>query len=122
MSTVTWLGVAALGAAGAGARYYVAGAVTGRRPGPFPWGTFTVNLTGSLMLGLLTGFAVKGAALVIVGGGLLGGFTTFSTATVEAQRLGEDGDWRELSLYLVASMTLAGGCALGGWLLAEAMT
>ena len=44
--------------------------------------------------------------------GLLGGYTTFSTWMVEAQRLGEDGDWPLLWLYLFGSM-LAGGCAVG---------
>jgi CrcB protein len=120
MSALTWVGVAACGAVGAWARFYVAARVAARRPSTFPWGTFTVNLTGGFALGVITGFAVKGAALVIFGGGLLGGYTTFSTWMVEAQRLGEDGDWR-MWLYLAASMLVGAAATLAGWMLAEAI-
>ena len=123
MSTVAaWLGVGAVGAAGAYARFALAGAITAHRPSAFPLGTFTVNLTGGFTLGLLTGLGVEGHALLVIGTGFLGAYTTFSTWMVEAQRLGEDGEWPVMWLYLLGSM--AGGLAAtgAGWLLGEALT
>jgi CrcB protein len=123
VSTVlVWLLVGTMGAAGAYTRFSVAAAVTARRPGSFPWGTFLVNLTGGFVLGLLTGFGVAGDTLFVVGTGFLGGYTTFSTWMVETQRLGEDGEFTLLLAYLLGSMT-AGLAATGaGWALAEALS
>jgi fluoride exporter len=116
---LAWIGVGAMGAAGAYARFSVTAAVTARRPGAFPWGTFVVNLTGGFALGVLTGAGVTGDALLVVGTGFLGGYTTFSTWMVEAQRLGEDGDFARLLLYLVASMVAGVLVTAAGWALAE---
>jgi CrcB protein len=112
---LAWTGVALLGAGGACARFYLGGAVVARWPSAFPFGTFVVNLTGSLLLGLLTGLSVTGDAQLALGTGLLGAYTTFSTWMVEAQRLAEDGAFRAMSLYLLGSM-IAGLAATGaGW-------
>ncbi len=117
-----WIGVAAMGAAGAYARFSAAGAITAARPGAFPWGTFVVNLTGAFTLGVLTGAGVTGDALFVLGTGFLGGYTTFSTWMVETERLGEDGDLRRLSLYLLGSMLLGLLAARVGWAIAEALS
>jgi CrcB protein len=118
---LAWVGVGAMGAAGAYARFSVGAAITARRPGAFPWGTFVVNLSGGFTLGVLTGAGLTGDALFVLGTGFLGGYTTFSTWMVEAQRLGEDGDLARLLLYLLGSM-VAGLLATGaGWALAEAI-
>jgi fluoride exporter len=119
IGVLAWIGVGAMGAAGAYARFSVTAAVTARRPGAFPWGTFVVNLTGGFALGVLTGAGVTGDALLVVGTGFLGGYTTFSTWMVEAQRLGEDGDFARLLLYLVASMVAGVLVTAAGWALAE---
>jgi fluoride exporter len=119
IGALAWIGVGAMGAAGAYARFSVTAAVTARRPGAFPWGTFVVNLTGGFALGVLTGAGVTGDALLVVGTGFLGGYTTFSTWMVEAQRLGEDGDFARLLLYLVASMVAGVLVTAAGWALAE---
>jgi CrcB protein len=64
---------------------------------------------------------MTGHALLVLGTGFLGGYTTFSTWMVEAQRLGEDGDFADLVLYLLGSM-VAGLLASGaGWALADAI-
>jgi fluoride exporter len=118
---VTWTGVALLGAAGAWARFYVGALVTARRPSEFPYGTLAVNLTGGFLLGLLTGLSVSGDALLVLGTGLLGAYTTFSTWMVEAQRLGEDGEFAAMSLYLLGSMVAGLAAAGGGWLLGGAL-
>jgi fluoride exporter len=119
---LAWIGVGALGAAGAYARFSVAAAVTARRPGDFPWGTFVVNLTGGFVLGLLTGAGVTGDALFVLGTGFLGGYTTFSTWMVETQRLGEDGEIGVLGLYLLGSMVAGLATTGAGWALAGALT
>jgi CrcB protein len=121
IGVLAWAGVGVLGAAGAYARFSVAAAVTARRPSAFPIGTFAVNLSGGFALGLLTGLGVADDARLVLGTGLLGAYTTFSTWMVESQRLGEDGDWATMSLYLAASM-LAGVAITGlGWLAGEAI-
>jgi CrcB protein len=121
ITVLAWIGVGVFGALGAYARFYLGGVVTSRRPSNFPFGTFVVNLTGGFVLGLLTGFAVQGDALLVFGTGFLGAYTTFSTWMVEAQRLGEDGGWAMMWLYLCGSM-LIGLAATGlGWLIGEAI-
>jgi CrcB protein len=118
---LAWIGVGVLGAVGSWARFRVGALVAARRPSAFPLGTFVVNLTGGFLLGGLTGLSVTGEPLLVFGTGLLGGYTTFSTWMVEAQRLGEDGEWGLMSLYLLASM-LAGLAATGvGWLIGGAI-
>ena len=121
MTLLAWIGVGASGALGAYARYLVGSTISARRPSPFPVGTFVVNLSGSFALGLLTGLAVEGDALLVLGTGLLGAYTTFSTWIVEAERLGEEGRLPAMWLYLLGSM-LAGLAATGlGWLIGEAL-
>lgn len=119
---LAWIGVGVLGAVGSWARFGVGGLVAARRPSAFPLGTFVVNLTGGFLLGLLTGLSVTGDPLLVFGTGLLGGYTTFSTWMVEAQRLGEDGEWGLMWLYLLGSM-FAGLAATGvGWLIGGAIS
>lgn len=118
---LTWASVAVLGAAGAWLRFYLGAVVVARWPSAFPFGTLTVNLTGGFLLGVLTGASVTGDALFMLGTGLLGAYTTFSTWMVEAQRLGEDGAFEAMWLYLLGSM-IAGLAATGaGWLLGGAL-
>jgi CrcB protein len=120
-AALAWAGVALLGAAGAWARFYVGGVVAARWPSVFPFGTLVVNLTGGLALGVLTGLSVAGDALLLLGTGLLGAYTTFSTWMVEAQRLGEDGAWAAMWFYLLGSM-IAGLAITGlGWVLGGAL-
>ncbi|HEU4701002.1 MAG TPA: fluoride efflux transporter CrcB [Conexibacter sp.] len=119
MSVVTWLGIALLGGLGAVARYAVSAAVARRGAGWFPWGTLTVNLSGTALLGLLTGLALHGDALVLAGGGLLGSYTTFSTWMLDSERLAEHHGTRALAANLAGSLLLgvaavALGRALGG--------
>lgn len=117
ITVLAWIGVGAFGAIGALARFRVAGRVTAWCPSAFPYGTFVVNISGGFTLGALTGLGVSGDAMLVFGTGLLGGYTTFSTWMVEAQRLGEDESWVAMSSYLLGSM-LAGLVAGGaGWLL-----
>jgi CrcB protein len=121
IGVLAWIGVGTMGAAGAYARFSVGAAIMARRPGAFPWGTFVVNLSGGFTLGVLTGAGVAGDALLVLGTGFLGGYTTFSTWMVEAQRLGEDGDFARLLLYLLGSMVCGVLVTGAGWAIAESI-
>jgi CrcB protein len=121
MSPLAWIGVGVFGAAGAYTRFAVAAAVTARRPGDFPWGTFAVNLSGGFALGVLTGAGVTGSALFVLGTGFMGGYTTFSTWMVESVRLGEGGDVAALLRNLWLSMLAGLACAAVGFYVGQAI-
>jgi CrcB protein len=97
MSLAMWLGIAALGGCGAIARFLLDGAVSARVGAGFPWGTLAVNVTGSFALGLL-------GSSVLLGTGLLGAYTTFSTWMLESHRLAEDGRRTAAVLNIVGSL------------------
>lgn len=118
-SVLVWVGIGVMGAAGAYARFSATAMITRRRATAFPWGTFSVNLSGGFALGFLTGLGLGGDALLILGTGFLGGYTTFSTWMVESQRLGEDGDSSNLVLYLAGSMLAGVVMTAAGWVVAE---
>ena len=92
---MTWLWVCLGAALGAPARYLTDRVIQSRHDTLFPWGTFTVNLAGSLILGLLLGVAthrpVSPAMVAGVGTGFCGALTTYSTFGYETVRLVEDG-------------------------------
>lgn len=104
MSAWVWIGVALLGGCGAIARFLLDGAIGERVRGDFPAGTFAINISGSLLLGLLAGLALSGSALVLAGTATLGSYTTFSTWMLESHRLAEDADVRGAALNVVLSI------------------
>lgn len=87
--------VSVAAALGAVARYLIDQAVTRRFATAFPAGTWVINITGSFVLGLLTGLAAHDglakSVAAVVGTGVCGGYTTFSTFSYESVRLTEDG-------------------------------
>jgi CrcB protein len=91
MTPLVFVALSAAGGVGAAARLLVDGAVRARFGGRLPWGTLAINVSGSLLLGLLTGLTQAGPLPatweLVLGGGLLGGYTTFSTASFETVRL-----------------------------------
>lgn len=114
--------VALGGAVGASARYGV-GLAAARLFGPgFPWGTLAVNVLGGLAMGVLVGaFGHDRAKILLLGAGVLGGFTTFSAFSLETALMIERGAIATASLYAAGSVVasvgaLALGLALGrGW-------
>jgi CrcB protein len=106
LSANVLIGAAALGGLGAILRFLMDGAVGSRSTTAFPLGTLTVNLLGALVLGVLVGAGASGDALKLIGLGLLGGFTTFSTWVFETHRLAEDGLVRVASLNIGLSLAL----------------
>lgn len=114
MSLAVWVGVAALGGAGALLRFFVDGLVAGRLAGEFPIGTFAVNVTGAAALGLLVGLALTGDAFVLAGTALLGSYTTFSTWMLETERLVEEGELLTAAANALVSLGVGlGAAALG---------
>lgn len=121
--------VAVGGGIGAAARFMVDGEIRARHSGGFPWGTFVVNVVGSFLIGVFSAlfFVLVGRGVpsdlayllqIALTVGLCGGFTTFSTATVESVRLAQSGRMR-LALAnalgtLAVTVTAAGlGIAVG---------
>jgi CrcB protein len=104
VSVAVVLGIGAIGGLGAIARFLLDGAVASRVGRRFPFGTLAVNLSGSFVLGLLVGTALSERAYDLLGTGLIGAFTTFSTWALESHRLGEDGRLGPGVLNFVASL------------------
>jgi fluoride exporter len=117
LSAAGWVAVGLLGGAAAIARFLIDAAVTARSDHPFPRGVLVVNIAGALVLGLVAGVALEGEALVIVAGGGIGSFTTFSTWMLDSHRLAEAGHahlvWLNLGFSLIAGFAAV---ALGHWL------
>jgi fluoride exporter len=117
VSAPAWVAVGLLGGAAAAARFLIDVAVTARSDHPFPLGILAVNIGGALALGLVAGAALEGQALVIVAGGGIGSFTTFSTWIFDSHRLADAGHthlvWLNLGLSLLAGFVAV---ALGHWL------
>ena len=122
MTPLVFVALALAGGLGAGARFVLDGVIRSRVTSAYPLGTLTINITGSFLLGLATGLTLAAAlppeALLIVGAGFLGGYTTFSTASVESVRLVQA---RRYGIALVNSVGMlvagvlasAAGLALG---------
>jgi len=104
-----WVGAA--GFLGAVARYQLDGLISRHVDGPFPWGTFAVNLSGCFVLGLLStllvGRLVADSALrTALTVGFLGAYTTFSTFTLQSVSLVRDGSLGLALAYVTASVVL----------------
>jgi CrcB protein len=115
--------VAAGGAAGSVGRYVVGLYAAQRFGASFPWGTLTVNVVGSFFIGLIATLADEAGVIgpeprLLLILGVLGGFTTFSSFSLDTLRLLEDGEVLRAGLYLAASLAgallaAAAGIALG---------
>ena len=97
------------GALGAGLRYHVSRLVLHLLGPAFPWGTWIINLGGSLLMGLLAGIVLRQGApgeplLLFAGVGLLGGFTTFSGFSLEMVQMLQRGDAVLATAYAVSSV------------------
>lgn len=122
---MNWLCVVAGAMIGAPLRFLTDRAVQARHETAFPWGTFTVNVLGSLILGVLTGATVAGAASshtqLFLGTGLCGALTTYSTFSYETLRLSEGGAGFYAAANVLASVAAGLGAVFVGVALAEAL-
>lgn len=108
---MNWLLVVAGAALGAPLRYLTDRAVQARHDSVFPWGTFVVNAGACLVLGVLTGALLAGASpgqlQLLLGTGLCGALSTYSTFSYETLRLAERG-WKFLAAANLAASVLVG--------------
>ena len=121
--TANLLLVAAGGGAGAVLRYLLSFALGRGSAGAWPWPTFTANLAGGLAMGLLAGWLSLRSGdggermRLLLGVGLLGGFTTFSAFSLETLMMVERRAWGQAAVYAGASVVLSTGAVFLGLLL-----
>ena len=115
----TYLWVAIGGAIGTTARYFLSGVVARWIGETFPWGTLTINVTGSFIIGffaVLTGpdgrVFVGSTARQFVMTGICGGYTTFSSFSLQTLNLANNGEWFRAGAYICVSVAL---CLIAVW-------
>jgi fluoride exporter len=117
MTVATWVGVVFIGGVGAVLRLVVDRAVAGRIARSFPYGTLVVNISGALLLGLLSGLALSHTAALLAGAAFLGSYTTFSTWMLETQRLAEERQiWPAVANIGVSVVLGIAAAVLGQWI------
>lgn len=115
----------AVGAAAGGvSRFYLATAIQQRLGVSFPWGTFAINLTGSLLLGFLIRYALATPSIslemrAMLTTGFCGGYTTFSTYSYETVVMLEEGQFGRAAVYSLGSVLLALLATFCGFMLAR---
>jgi fluoride exporter len=118
MALSLFLAVGVGGLVGAPSRYLLDRAITGRAQSDRPWGTLVINVTGSFLLGLLTGLTMTGhlseVGKALLGTGFCGAYTTFSTFTFESVRLLEDGRIADAVGNVVISVAVGLAAAAAG--------
>ena len=120
MNIALWAGVLVIGGVGSVARFMVDRAVARRASGACPIGTLTVNISGALLLGLVTGLTLSHGVALLAGTALLGAYTTFSTWMLETQRLAEERRTWPAVLNIVLSLVLGlAAAATGHWIASQ---
>jgi CrcB protein len=111
-------GLIVAGGGGAVLRYLVDRSVQRRVGTDFPLGILLVNVSGCLVLGILTGAALhhglSAAGVTVAGTGLVGAYTTFSTFTFDTVRLAENQQWAYSILNVLVSVVVGVGAAAAG--------
>jgi CrcB protein len=120
MATWNWLAVAVGAATGGVLRYFVAQWFGNRMSPGFPWGTLFINVSGSAFIGFFSTLSGPDGRLLVapqvrllVMTGVCGGYTTFSTFSLETLRLMQDRQYGLAALNAVGSVLV---CLLGVWL------
>src|SRR2546421_8851816 len=117
---LTYLWIMFGGAVGTGARFWISGLIANRVGEFFPLGTLVVNVTGSFVIGLFAAIADPQEPFFIAPKfrqffmiGVCGGYTTFSSFSLQTLDLVHDGDWFKAAINSVLSL---GGCLVAVWL------
>ena len=115
-----YLWIALGGALGSVGRYAMSGLIADRAGSLFPWGTLVVNVSGSFLIGLFAAFASSGERRFVGPTGraffmygICGGYTTFSSFSLETFNLIREGDWLKAGANAFASVAL---CMIAVWL------
>lgn len=114
------------GAVGTGARYLLSEWAATSLGTAFPWGTFLVNAIGSFLLAVVVYAGVEVSAIsptmrFALGTGVMGGFTTYSTFSLETMRYLEGGSPGLAALYVAATVLVCLGACMAGWMAARAI-
>jgi fluoride exporter len=112
-----WVGVVLIGGAGSVLRFFADGLVSSATGRDFPFGTLAVNISGAVILGLLTGLALGSDEALLAGTAAVGSYTTFSTWMLETQRLTEERQHRKAILNVAVSLVLGVAAAALGRLI-----
>ena len=117
MTVAVWACVVVIGGVGSVLRFLVDRTVSGRVAGSFPYGTLAVNLSGALLLGLVSGLALSPHLALLAGTAFVGSYTTFSTWMLETQRLGEERQlWSAIANIVVRLILGLAAAWLGVWI------
>jgi CrcB protein len=124
---INYLAVAAGGALGAMARYYLNGSALGRAARPFPTATFVINVTGSFILGFFLTLVTERVSIspylrLAVAVGFVGAYTTFSTFEYENARLIEGREYLTAFLYMSLSVIVGFAAVWGGIIAARKLS
>ena len=115
-----YLLIALGGALGSVARFFLSGVVAGQFGATFPWGTIIVNVTGSFLIGFFATLTVPDGRLFATGNtrqffmsGIFGGYTTFSSFSLQTLNLAREGEWFRAGANTVLSVV---ACLVAVWL------
>ena len=109
-----WVGVVLIGGAGSVLRFLADGVVASAADRDFPFGTLAVNVSGAMILGLITGLTLGHDQALLAGTAAVGSYTTFSTWMLESQRLTEERRPGAAAANVVVSLALGlAAAALG---------
>lgn len=125
MTPLLFLLLSLAGGVGAVARFVLDGAIKSLVRTSYPVGTTVINLSGSLLLGFLTGLALSHVVSddwrLVLGTGFLGGYTTFSTASFETVRLAQQRRWGAAFANGVGILAASVALAFAGYLLGASL-
>jgi fluoride exporter len=117
MTALLWTGVVLIGGTGSVLRFLADGFVSSAAGRDFPFGTMAVNISGALILGLLTGLALGHDQALLAGTAAVGSYTTFSTWMLETQRLAEERQRRKVIANVAVSLVAGVAAAALGRLI-----
>jgi CrcB protein len=117
VSVLVWAGVVLIGGAGSVLRFLADGVVASAGGRGFPLGSLAVNVSGSMILGLITGLTLGHDQALLAGTAAVGSYTTFSTWMLETQRLAEEREHGRAAVNVIASLVLGVAAAALGRLI-----
>jgi CrcB protein len=117
MSVLVWTAVVLIGGAGSVLRFLADGLVSSTAGRDFPFGTLAINVSGAVILGLLTGMALGHDQALLAGTAAVGSYTTFSTWMLETQRMAEERQHVKVIANIAVSLVLGVAAAALGRLI-----